>query len=204
MSSALTTKTLSPNPNPLKQFESWFKEATKLGISIPEAMTLATVSSDGTPDARIVLLKKISKTGLEFFTNYKSPKGQHLNSNPKACCIFFWEPLARQVRIRGVVQKLSDSESDTYFQSRPRGSQIGAWCSPQSEKVPDRDVLETRFKELERQYENQEIPRPPHWGGYLLKPTYFEFWQGQDNRLHDRFAYELQPDGNWEISRLAP
>ena len=166
-------------------------------------MTLATATSDGTPDARIVLLKSFDDSGFVFYTNYQSRKARELSESPRACLLFYWASLWRQVRIEGTVEKISEAESDAYFQSRPLGSQLGAWASNQSEVVETREILEARFDELQKRF-GENVPRPPHWGGYRVKPTAIEFWQGQDNRLHDRLRYELRQDGNWTIERLGP
>ena len=166
-------------------------------------MTLATATSDGTPDARIVLLKSFDDSGFVFYTNYQSRKARELSESPRACLLFYWASLWRQVRIEGTVEKISEAESDAYFQSRPLGSQLGAWASDQSEVVETREILEARFEELQKRF-GENVPRPPHWGGYRVKPTAIEFWQGQDNRLHDRLRYKLRQDGNWTIERLGP
>lgn len=166
-------------------------------------MTLATATSDGTPDARIVLLKSFDDSGFVFYTNYQSRKGRELSESPRACLLFYWASLWRQVRIEGTVEKISEAESDAYFQSRPLGSQLGAWASNQSEVVATRESLEARYDELQKRF-GDNVPRPPHWGGYRVNPTAIEFWQGQDNRLHDRLRYKLGQDGNWTIERLGP
>lgn len=190
-------------PNPFAQFNRWFDEALKSEIREPNALTLSTVTADGKPSARVVLLKKLD-TGFTFFTNYLSRKGTELAENPNGCISFFWNELERQVRIEGIIEKVSEVESDEYFQSRPRGSQIGAWSSNQSMVIESRSVLEEREKALLAKYEGQAIPRPQHWGGYRLVPTYIEFWQGRPSRLHDRIAYSLEADGQWKIGRLSP
>jgi pyridoxamine 5'-phosphate oxidase len=166
-------------------------------------MTLATAAKDGQPSARVVLLKSFDEHGFVFYTNYQSRKGQDLAENPRASLLFYWSQLWRQVRIDGVVEKISAAESETYFQSRPLGSKLGAWASNQSEVVADRETLEARFAELEKRFGGQ-VPRPEHWGGYRLRPNSIEFWQGRDNRLHDRLRYRLQDDGGWVIQRLGP
>ena len=166
-------------------------------------MTLATATSDGTPDARIVLLKSFDDSGFVFYTNYQSRKARELSESPRACLLFYWASLWRQVRIEGTVEKISEAESDAYFQSRPLGSQLGAWASNQSDVVETREILEARFEELQKRF-GENVPRPPHWGGYRVKATVIEFWQGQDNRLHDRLRYKLRQDGNWTIERLGP
>lgn len=166
-------------------------------------MTLATASADGRPCARIVLMKSFDERGFVFYTNYNSRKGAELADNPHACLLFYWSPLWRQVRIEGAVEKVTEAESDEYFHSRPLGSRIGAWASEQSSAVDSRAALEKRFSEFDLKF-GENVPRPPHWGGYRVKPEVIEFWQGQDNRMHDRLRYTRQPDGNWIIERLAP
>ncbi len=191
--------------HPWEQFNQWFTEAMESQIVEPTAMHLATVSAQGNPSGRIVLLKGLDPTGFVFYTNYDSRKGQDLLSNNLACLTFFWPELERQVRIEGRVEKVSAAESDAYFQSRPRGSQIGAWVSHQSEVIADRSVLEQMQAELEKKYgEEMPIPRPPHWGGYRVVPSQLEFWQGRPSRLHDRIVYTLQADKSWLKQRLAP
>ncbi|MBP6386653.1 MAG: pyridoxamine 5'-phosphate oxidase [Pseudarcicella sp.] len=189
--------------SPFLQFEKWFNEALESQIKEPNAMVLATVSSENKPSSRVVLLKGFD-SGFNFFTNYKSRKGEELFQNPNACLNFFWNELERQVRIEGVVEKLSDSESDAYFHSRPISSQIGAIASNQSEIIESRRFLEEKESELLLQFQNKNIDRPAHWGGYKLIPNYFEFWQGRPSRLHDRIAYALQSDNTWQIDRLSP
>lgn len=188
--------------NPLKQFEKWFEEVLASGLEEPNAMVLSTVN-EGKPSARIVLLKDID-SGFKFFTNYGSKKGQEIEENPQVALTFFWKELERQVRIEGVVEKVSAAESDEYFSSRPRGSQIGAWVSHQSAAIASREVLEATNAELEARFEGKEISRPAHWGGYRLIPTYMEFWQGRPSRLHDRLAYIKINRDNWKIERLSP
>jgi len=189
--------------DPMKQFEKWFADAINAQLYEPNVMTLATADSDSKPSARIVLLKGFDENGFVFFTNYESKKGQELIENPQAALVFFWAELERQVRIEGVVSKVDAQTSTDYFHSRPLGSQIGALASPQSTVISDRSILEEKVAELTAKYEGQEIPRPSNWGGYLLEPTYLEFWQGRTSRLHDRIAYDLS-EGGWVISRLAP
>lgn len=167
-------------------------------------MTLATASADGMPDGRVVLLKAFDQTGFVFYTNYHSAKGQQLLENPRACLVFFWAALERQVRISGLVSLAPPKMSDDYFNSRPEGSRIGAWASPQSEVIESREWLEENERKLEKEFEQGAIHRPPHWGGYILKPTRIEFWQGRPSRLHDRIQYTLQGNGRWKIERLAP
>jgi len=189
---------------PFAQFDKWWQEARTSQLEEPNAMTLATASSDGIPSARIVLLKGFSIQGFSFFTNYDSFKGQQLLENPRACLVFFWKELERQVRITGLVGKLTDADSDAYFNSRPEGSQIGAWASPQSQVIPGREWLEENESKFRKQFENRPVHRPSFWGGYLLRPISLEFWQGRPNRLHDRIQYNLQKDGTWLTERLAP
>jgi pyridoxamine 5'-phosphate oxidase len=191
------------DPNPIVQFQGWFKDAVNAQLYEPNVMTLATADRFGRPSARIVLLKGLNDDGFVFFTNYESSKGQHLVENPQAALVFFWAELERQVRIEGVVSKVSDEASADYFRSRPTGSQISALASPQSKVITGRSLLEDKVEALKNQYEGQEIPRPLNWGGYLVEPSKIEFWQGRSNRLHDRILYELI-DGSWIINRLAP
>lgn len=188
---------------PLAQFQSWFDNALDSGLPEPNAMHLSTVSAEGRPSSRIVLLKELDDEGFVFYTNYHGKKGRDLAVNPFASLTFFWVDLERQVRIEGKVAKVSGQESDKYFAVRPRGSQIGAWVSHQSEIIPSRDVLEQKQKEYEQNFADQEVPRPPHWGGYRLVPDRVEFWQGRPSRLHDRLMYNLR-EGEWTVSRLAP
>jgi pyridoxamine 5'-phosphate oxidase len=190
--------------DPIKQFEKWWDEAIHSKIDEVNAMTVATASSDGIPSARIVLLKGFSEKGFVFFTNYESYKGRQLGENPKACLVFFWKELERQVRITGLVVKVSAKESDEYFNSRPVASRIGAWTSPQSRIIESRNWIDEKFNELVNKMEGTEISRPPYWGGYLVKPVEIEFWQGRPSRLHDRIQYSLEESGAWKIERLAP
>lgn len=201
--SALTKATVDPNP--IRQFEKWSADARATGMSEQDAisMTLATSDNDGQPTARIVLLKGFDDQGFVFYTNYESRKGLELAENPKACLLFYWSPLWRQVRIEGEIEKVSAEESDQYFHSRPLGSKIGAWASDQSSAIESRAVVEQRFEEFGFKF-GDNVPRPTHWGGYRLKPKLIEFWQGQENRLHDRLRYSLQANGSWLIERLAP
>lgn len=212
--------------NPISQFESWFRAAAgessqsrwrKIGIALfklwsaicnhrpadTNAMTLATVDQDGKPSTRTVLLKSVDERGFVFFTNYDSRKGRELAENPNAALTFFWPELERQVCVAGTVTKLPAAESEAYFKSRPRGSQIGAWASNQSEAIPNRAALETKWRELEKKFP-ADIPLPPNWGGFILRPERIEFWQGRPSRLHDRFHYTQSVDGTWKIERLSP
>jgi pyridoxamine 5'-phosphate oxidase len=191
--------------DPFKQFAKWLDEVRASGVSEQDAisMTLATATKDARPSARVVLLKSFDDSGFVFYTNYLSGKGQELDENPQACLLFYWPSFWRQVRIEGAVEKVSAAESEEYFQSRPLGSKLGAWASNQSEVVDSRDTLEARFAELEKRF-GEDVPRPAHWGGYRLRPNSIEFWQGRDNRLHDRLRYRLQENGAWVIERLEP
>lgn len=200
---ALTKTTVDANP--IRQFERWFVEANASGMSEQDAvsMTLATADKEGRPAARIVLLKDFGERGFVFYTNYLSRKGQELTENSRACLLFYWSPLWRQVRIEGEVQKVSEAESDDYFHSRPLGSKLGAWASDQSRLIQNRGQLEKQFEEFGWKF-GDNVPRPPHWGGYRLRPDVIEFWQGRENRLHDRLRYTLQNDGSWIIERLGP
>ncbi len=190
--------------NPITQFTRWWEDAVKSEIEEVNAMTLATATPNGLPSARIVLLKGFDERGFVFFTNYESHKGRELDHNPRACLVFFWKELERQVRIEGMVEKLAAAESDDYFQSRPPGSRIGAWASPQSQVISSREIIEQKVTELENKFADGNIPRPEHWGGYLVKPVNIEFWQGRSNRLHDRIRYTHNGGGKWLIERLAP
>jgi len=192
------------DPNAIKQFAKWWQEAVDSKIDEVNAMTLATASPDGIPSARIVLLKGFSEDGFIFFTNYNSYKGKQLSENPKACLVFFWKELERQVRITGIIKKASAAESDEYFYSRPVGSQIGASVSPQSSIIESREWLEEKYAAKEKETAGQKIERPSNWGGYILTPVLIEFWQGRPSRLHDRFEYSLQETGIWKAERLAP
>lgn len=191
-------------PDPIVQFNAWWHDAMRAEIEEVNAMTLATASADGIPAARIVLLKGFDQEGFVFFTNYNSYKGRQLEENPRACLVFFWKELERQVRITGLVQKTSELESDNYFNSRPEGSRISAWVSPQSETINGRDWLEKNEDAFIERFRITPISRPPYWGGYRVKPICIEFWQGRSNRLHDRIQYQLDVNGAWIIERLAP
>jgi pyridoxamine 5'-phosphate oxidase len=190
--------------DPFQQFHTWFQVALSAQILEPNAMTLATTTADGKPSARILLLKDFDARGFVFYTNYESLKAQQLSENPHAAIVFWWGELERQIRIEGKVEKVNPEESDRYFHSRPISSQIGAWASNQSRVVPSRDVLENKQLQLEKEYQNKEIPRPPHWGGFRVVPSVIEFWQGRPSRLHDRLRYSLQDDVSWLRERLAP
>ena len=189
--------------NAIAQFSKWWDEAMKSDIDDVNAMALATASTDGKPSVRIVLLKGFDERGFTFFTNYESNKGIELANNPKASIVFFWKELQRQIRIDGITEKTSALESDTYFASRPEGSRIGAWASPQS-KVITRSEIESKFSLSQNKFAKKNIPRPPFWGGYRIKPQVIEFWQGRPNRLHDRIVYNLDENSDWKIERLAP
>ena len=191
------------DPNPIQQFRLWFDEAIEAGIPETDAMTLATATSGGNPSARIVLLKSFDERGFVFYTNYQSRKAKELAENPRVSLLFYWMQIKRQVRVEGVVEKVSAEESDRYFNSRPLGSRIGAWASEQSRPVQNREQLEKSFEAYRAKF-GEQVPRPPHWGGYRVKPSRIEFWQGRDNRLHDRLRFTLQDDGSWLIERLAP
>lgn len=189
--------------NPFDQFKGWFDDAINAEVNEPNAMMLATATPDGKPSARMVLLKGFDNEGLTFFTNYKSRKGTQLECNPYAALVFFWPELERQIRVEGKVYKVSGMESDEYFDTRPEGSKIGAWASPQSQVITDRVFLESLYADTEKKFEEREIPRPKNWGGFRLAPNLFEFWQGRPNRLHDRILY-LKKDDVWGVERLAP
>lgn len=189
--------------DPFAQFRQWLDEAIQNNLPEPNAMTLATVDRDGKPSARMVLLRGLDERGLVFYTNYASRKGRELAENPFAALVVFWEPLHRQIRVEGRVEKVSAEESNEYFHSRPRGSQLSAAASPQSGVIPNRAVLDARAAELDRQFSG-EVPRPDEWGGYRVLPELFEFWQGRPNRLHDRLRYLRGANGEWKIERLAP
>lgn len=189
--------------DPITQFSFWWNEAVKSEIEEVNAMTLATCSKDAIPSARIVLLKGFSIEGFTFFTNYQSYKGQNLHDNPHASLVFFWKELERQIRIDGTVEKINEQASDEYFASRPVASQIGAWSSPQSNVIENREVIEQNVLKFFGEFEKKPIVRPPHWGGYIVKPVSIEFWQGRSSRLHDRILYTLE-EGKWTIKRLAP
>ena len=188
---------------PLEQFEHWFAEAKRAGVEVPEAMTLATADGEGVPSARMVLLKGAGEDGFVFYTGYGSRKSEELEQNPRAALVFYWRPLGRQVRVEGSVERVSEPESAAYFATRPRGSQLAAWASQQSRPLGSRDELERRYAELEREYEDREVPLPPHWGGYRLRPEAIEFWEHRENRLHDRIRYTRARE-EWKVERLSP
>jgi pyridoxamine 5'-phosphate oxidase len=192
------------SPDPILQFDRWWQEAVDAKVDEVNAMTLATASADAVPSARIVLLKGYAPDGFRFFTNYNSFKGQQLAENPKACLVFFWKELERQVRITGLVSLVSEQESDAYFYSRPAGSQVGAIVSPQSQVIESRSWLDMQYEQMEQQLKGGGAHRPGYWGGYLVKPVIIEFWQGRPSRLHDRLQYTLLESGDWKIERLAP
>jgi pyridoxamine 5'-phosphate oxidase len=191
-------------PTPVEQFTVWWNEAIQSQIEEVNAMTLATASAEGVPSARIVLLKDYDTNGFVFFTNYESYKAQQLAENPRASLLFFWKELERQIRITGLIEKISAAKSDEYFLSRPIGSQIGAWASPQSHVIENREWLEQKVTAMQQKFKNETITRPAYWGGYLVKPVIMEFWQGRSSRLHDRIQYTLQDNGSWMKERLAP
>ncbi len=195
---------LDLNPDPFKQFPKWFDESASAGVTEPNAMTLSTVDASGQPSGRTVLLKVFDARGFGFFSNYESRKGNDMAANPRVCLTFLWQQLERQVIVRGEVSKLGREESTKYFHSRPLGSQLGAWVSQQSSIVPSREFLEGKLTEVTERYQGETIPLPEHWGGYMVTPSEFEFWQGRRNRLHDRFLYSRQFDGIWKLERLAP
>jgi pyridoxamine 5'-phosphate oxidase len=194
----------SANANPFEQFRRWLDEAIAARLHEPFAMTLSTCWGDGKPAARIVLLRGFDERGFAFYSNRSSRKGRELDVNPQAALVCYWAELHRQVRVEGSVEWTSDAESDAYFHSRPRGHQLSAWASSQSEIIPDREFLEREMAELTARYEGREVPRPPHWGGYRVVPATIEFWQGRPNRLHDRLLYSRRADGNWLRQRLSP
>jgi len=194
----------SADPNPLKLFRRWFDEAIASGSRLPDAMTLATATKAGKPSARMVLLKQADEQGFVFYTNYNSRKSRELDENPYAALVCYWVQLDRQVRVEGSVERVTTQESDEYFRTRPRESQLGAIASPQSEVIESREFLERRFRDFDAMYRDRSVARPAHWGGYRLKPESIEFWQNRPGRLHDRILYKLQSDGSWILQRLAP
>ena len=191
--------------DPIVQWHGWYDQAASAGVAEPNAMTVSTLDKDMAPDSRVVLARGVDHRGFIFYTNYDSAKSQQLIENPVASAVFAWLDLHRQVRVRGSVQRVADQESDEYFASRPRESQIGAWASPQSQVISDRNFLEQRFAEFRAKFNDQSVPRPPYWGGWLLVPSAIEFWQGRPSRLHDRFVYTSKKSAQqWQIQRLAP
>jgi pyridoxamine 5'-phosphate oxidase len=195
---------LDLDPDPRRQFAAWLAEAQATGLREPTAMTLATADAQGRPSARVVLMRGYDERGVIFYTNYESQKGRELAVNPRAALVFYWDPLGRQVRMEGAVQPLARPDSEVYFRSRPRGSRIAAWASAQSRPIPGREALETAFEDAARRFPDGDVPLPPYWGGYVLVPEVYEFWEGRPDRLHDRLRYTRDPDGRWRRVRLAP
>jgi pyridoxamine 5'-phosphate oxidase len=192
------------DPDPIAQFRRWFDTALAADLHEPNAMTLATATPEGRPSARIVLLKGFDERGFVFYTSYEGRKSEEIEANPRCALVFYWGELERQVRVEGHLSRIPEEESDEYFGSRPRGSQLGAWASEQSRPVEGRDALEERLRNLEAEYEGREVLRPPFWGGYRVEPEVIEFWQGRENRMHDRLVYRRSDDGEWERERLQP
>jgi len=191
--------------NPMELFQKWYIEADEFdGIQESNAMHVSTIGLDGFPKTRVVLLKRYTWEGFIFYTNYTSEKGKAIENNPKVCLSFFWEGLERQIIIKGEAEKIAPNLSDGYFESRPTGSKLGAWASDQSKVIASREELDKKLLFFEKKFENKDIPRPPHWGGFLVRPLSIEFWQGRPNRMHDRIRFELQEDYNWKIERLEP
>jgi pyridoxamine 5'-phosphate oxidase len=192
------------DPDPVAQWHRWYADAESAGVAVPSAMVVATTGLDGVPDARTVLAERVDQRGVTFFTNYDSPKSLQLDASAGAAAVFPWYALHRQVRARGRAERTAADESDEYFASRPRGSQISAWASPQSEEIADRDTLDSLVGEIEARFDGVPVPRPPFWGGWRLTPVTWELWQERPNRLHDRFRYTRASDGSWQLARLAP
>ena len=194
----------SVDADPIRQFRTWFDQATGAGIPEPNAVVVATASPGGRPSTRVVLMRGFDDRGFVFYTNYQSRKGGEIGANPFASMCFFWQPMERQVRVEGTVVRTSEAQSDEYFAGRPTGSKLGAWVSNQSGVVPDRPALEAEMEAIRGRFPGEEIPRPPHWGGFRVVPESIEFWQGRRSRLHDRLVYRKTPEGAWRIERLAP
>lgn len=195
----------SSEKDPFVLFDHWFREVEDAsGVDEVNAMTLSTIGIDGFPKSRVVLLKNYDNKGFIFYTNYNSEKGKAIQKDPHSCLSFFWPNMERQVVIKGIAEKVPEEQSTQYFHSRPKDSQLGAMVSPQSEVIPDRDYLENRLNDLKEEYKDQEVPRPDNWGGFLIRPKEFEFWQGRPNRLHDRIRYTIEDDKSWKMERLAP
>lgn len=194
------------NIDPMNLFTKWYQEAFEKQCLSPNSMVISTVGKDLMPSSRVVYMKELMEEGLIFYTNYESKKGKDLVENPQISALFYWDGLSRQIRVQGIVEKAPNFMSDDYFASRPRPSQLGAWASKQSDTIPSRDVLEQEYKKAEKRFENQEVPRPPFWGGYLIRPTFIEFWQGRPSRLHDRICFERNDveSKDWNVTRLNP